>query len=323
MVKAKRWREAKDFYSQALRALHEDQATDSGKDAREDISDPEAELQKEKEVEEACYVNRALCNLSLSASLSTPILKYSDRSWWPENYRATILDCASALSLNPMNEKAYYRSALALNALSRFREALDACQRGYCLFLSTGPFLKLLEDIKSRSAAATAVEKARAAKESRTKQEKQILKAALLARGISLRDSPNPPSLEDAVIHLSPDPLSPSSALVFPVLLLYPLHASSDFIKAFPETDHLAQHLSYIFPLPWDTEKEYTLGNVELYAETGKEGGGLLKVGKKVPLLEWAWGGKVVVVDGVINVNVLIKGKATGWIKEVKQRLGK
>lgn len=72
MVKAKRWKEAKDLYSQALRALHEDQATDSGKDAREDISDPEAEMQKEKEIEEACYVNRALCNLSLSASLSTP-----------------------------------------------------------------------------------------------------------------------------------------------------------------------------------------------------------------------------------------------------------
>lgn len=70
MVKAKRWKEAKDFYSQALRALHEDQATNSGKNTGED-SDPEAEVQKEKEVEEACYVNRALCNLSLSASLST------------------------------------------------------------------------------------------------------------------------------------------------------------------------------------------------------------------------------------------------------------
>lgn len=70
MVKAKRWKEAKDFYTQALRTLHEDQATDSGKDVKEN-SDPEAEMQKEKEVEEACYVNRALCNLSLSASLST------------------------------------------------------------------------------------------------------------------------------------------------------------------------------------------------------------------------------------------------------------
>lgn len=100
MVKAKRWKEAKEFYSQALqalRALHEDQATDSGKDAREDISDPEAELQKEKEVEEVCYVNRALCNLSLSASLSTPILEYSDRSWWPrklQGHNSRLCLCA-------------------------------------------------------------------------------------------------------------------------------------------------------------------------------------------------------------------------------------
>lgn len=222
-----------------------------------------------------------------------------------------------------MNEKAYYRSALALNALSKFPEAHDACQRGICLFLSTGPFITLLGEIKSRSAAAAVIEEARATKEYRTKQENRILKAALLARGITLRDTPSPPSLEDAVIHLSPDPLSPSSSLVFPVLLLYPLHAQSDFIKAFPETDHFAHHLAYIFPLPWDTEQKYTLGKVELYAETGREVGGLLKVGKKVPLLEWAWGGKIVVVDGVIKVNVLIKGKANGWIKEVKQRLGK
>lgn len=69
MVKVKRWKEAKDFYSQALRTLREDQATDSGRDLKEN-SDAEAEKQKEKEVEEACYVNRALCNLSLSASLS-------------------------------------------------------------------------------------------------------------------------------------------------------------------------------------------------------------------------------------------------------------
>lgn len=69
MVKVKRWKEAKDLYTQALQTLHEDQASDSGKDARED-SDTEADTQKEKEVEEACYVNRALCNLSLSANLS-------------------------------------------------------------------------------------------------------------------------------------------------------------------------------------------------------------------------------------------------------------
>lgn len=70
MVRAKRWKEAKDFYTQALRVLHEDQATGSGKDAGEDLV-IEVDMQMEKQVEEACYVNRALCNVSLSATLST------------------------------------------------------------------------------------------------------------------------------------------------------------------------------------------------------------------------------------------------------------
>lgn len=110
---------------------------------------------------------------------------------------------------------------------------------------------------------------------------------------------------------------------MFPLLLLYPLHAQSDFIKAFPETDTLAQHLKYIFPLPWDQAAEYRPTKVELYAETGKEGGGLVKVGRNVQLLAWVGGGKVVLVDGVVRVNVLLKGKAAGWIEEVKARAGK
>lgn len=125
------------------------------------------------------------------------------------------------------------------------------------------------------------------------------------------------------MIHLSPDALSPLSKLVFPLLLLYPLHAQSDFIKAVPETDALAHHLEYIFPLPWDAAREYATDTVELYAETGKDGGGLIKVGRKVPLLDWLGGGKVVVIDGVVKVNVLVKGRADGWIEEVKARRGK
>ena len=83
----------------------------------------------------------------------------------------------------------------------------------------------------------------------------------MLARGITIRDSPHSPLLEDAVIHLVLDPLSPSSTLIFPLPLLYPLHAQSDFVKAISETDRLARHLAYIFPLPWDVEKDYAIGN--------------------------------------------------------------
>lgn len=114
----------------------------------------------------------------------------------------------------------------------------------------------------------------------------------------------------------------------------------------------MGDHLSYIFPLPWDTEGNYRVGNVELYIETGwgpeaEAGAGgsrrtglapgtgtgtgiaagrgkaaLIKVGRKMTLLEVLGGGKVVVWDGLVRVNVLLKGKAAGWIEEVKKRKG-
>lgn len=57
--------------------------------------------------------------------------------------------------------------------------------------------------------------------------------------------------------------------------------------------------------------------------ETGKAAGGLVKVGLRVSLLEALGAGKVVVVDGVVRVNVLLKGKAGTWIEEVKARKGR
>jgi tetratricopeptide (TPR) repeat protein len=46
-----------------------------------------------------------------------------------ENYGSVLRDCAAALSANHNCIKAYYRSALALLALERAKEALDCCDR--------------------------------------------------------------------------------------------------------------------------------------------------------------------------------------------------
>ena len=127
--------------------------------------------------------------------------------------------------------------------------------------------------------------------------------------------------MEDASIHLSPDPVAPTSVLMFPVVLLYPLHLQSDFIKAFSETDTVPQHLEYIFPLPWDEKGEYSLGTVEFYMETGS--GGLIKVGKKVSLGKVLGSPNVEIVDGIVRINVLLKAKAAGWIEEMKARKGR
>lgn len=79
MVKEKRWKDAKEFYTQGLGALSRKadasgrSTGDEEKAAVEPASEEgkEAERLKEQNVEEALYVNRALCNLELSTSLTS------------------------------------------------------------------------------------------------------------------------------------------------------------------------------------------------------------------------------------------------------------
>ena len=216
-----------------------------------------------------------------------------------------------------------YRSSQALLALDKISEALDCCTRGQVLQPENSAFRSLSSRIESRASKIAAVETTRSKAAARVAKEKEVLSAALRARQILIRTDASPPSLEDAVIHLSPDPLSPSSTVVFPLLLLYPLNAQSDFIKSFPENDTLSDHLEYIFPLPWDSEHRYRVGNVECYMETMKEGGGLIKIGKKMSLLEVIGGGKAVLLDGIVKVNVLPKDAAGDWIQGMRKRKGK
>lgn len=79
MVKAKRWKDGRDFYSQALGVLHRNapvqtqtgNAIDLAPDSTS-VVDQDAEHQEEKKIEEACYVNRAFCNLELRTSSPLP-----------------------------------------------------------------------------------------------------------------------------------------------------------------------------------------------------------------------------------------------------------
>lgn len=70
-AKAKNWREAKGYYDQALAALKnpnvKPQDPEEGEPDMDVVEiDEEAEKKKEQEIEEACHINRALCNLELS-----------------------------------------------------------------------------------------------------------------------------------------------------------------------------------------------------------------------------------------------------------------
>ena len=62
MAKVKKWADGKEFYTKALAALRAER--------KEDEEGGEQEDRKERDIEEACYSNRALCNLELSTFTS-------------------------------------------------------------------------------------------------------------------------------------------------------------------------------------------------------------------------------------------------------------
>ncbi|WEW62003.1 HSP70/90 co-chaperone [Emydomyces testavorans] len=288
LAREKNWVDAREFYGKALAAIRDTAGKGDGR--REDMEGDERRL---REIEE----------------------KVLD----PENYRSCILDCAATLKLNPHNVKAYYRSARALLALDKLPEAQDATDRGLALDPANKPLHLTAQHISARRTALDALTAKQRAQHEHTQRAKLTLATALRARGIRVRQTPQPPDLEDAAMHLSPDPLSPQSTLVVPCVLLYPLHGQSDLIKGFAETQCLRDHLEYILPVPWDEAGEYgAVEKVDCFMET--VAGGLVKVGKGVSLLEVLSEGKVEIVDGLVRINVVPVGKSKMWIEEMKAR---
>ncbi|KAM5348259.1 hypothetical protein ACJ41O_008083 [Fusarium nematophilum] len=301
--KMRGYADAKEFYTKGVAILAgEERKRAKGEVTKNPDGEPDSndEVAKQRETLEALYVNRAACHLAV------------------QNYRSCWLDCAAALRLNPRNLKAYYRSARALLAVDRIEEADDVCARGLSLDGSNASLRGVADDIVKRAKEIDARRRKDAEREAKEKRRGMLVKAALRARNIPTRTTAQPPEMEDAGIALLPDPDDPRSTLAFPTVILYPLHLESDFIKAFEETHSLEDHLGYVFPLPWDKEGAYTLAGVEAFVETRE--GGLLKMGKRVPLLKVLGTGKVEVVDEVVRIFVVPKNKAEAWTKEHKAK---
>jgi Cns1/TTC4 Wheel domain len=203
-------------------------------------------------------------------------------------------------------------------ALNKLAEANDVCLRGLRLDPSNVALKRLNETVQSTKEIEDVKARKRAIEEHKEEKKRFMLTAALKARNINLRGSAKAPDLEDAEIHLSPDPMDPKSMLVFPVVFLYPMHAQSDFIKQFAEKDTIIDHLSYIFPLPWDTKQEYRADSVDCYMETTSSG--MAKIGKRLSLLEALTVGKTQIVDGLVKIQVVPSSMAGKWIEEMKKR---
>lgn len=295
MVRSKQWSDAKEFYSKGIAVLSKGLGSEAPKGDEDRLA--------ERKVEEACYANRALCNLEL------------------KNYRSTTLDCAAALRLNPRNLKAYYRSAKALLALDKIKEAIDTCMHGLQIDESNRSLVSVMEQAVGRGRTLSTLEQKRHGERDNRERQRLALHQALQQRGIRNRTSEKPPDLEDAHMKLDPDPFSAKSTLYIPVLFLYPMHAQSDFIKAFSETDTIKQHLEYLLPVPWDEAHEYQVKSVELYTESA--GGGLSKIGKDLTLLEVVQKGHAPVVDGIVTIQIVPKQQAARYIAELKKRKGR
>lgn len=238
-----------------------------------------------------------------------------------ENYGQCKRDCAEALKLNPRNVKAWYRAACACLALDKADEAIDAADSGLRYDATNTALTTVLAKSTARKTHLRDLEQRRIERENNLRAEKTTLRCALRARNIPVRSTPRPPEKPESHIALT-TPTDPASTLTFPTLLLYPLHAQTDFIKAFAEDTCLADHLSYILPPPWDERGEYaSIAAVECYIET-KEGG-LVKAGKKVGLGALLGSGKVEVLDELVRVNVVPKARAGEWIGEFKASRGK
>jgi len=184
---------------------------------------------------------------------------------------------------------------------------------------SNTPLQTLQTKIAARKMHLETMERARREREAKAASERATLSLALKSRGIKTKSTDQAPDLEDAAVKLE-NALDPSSTINFPVLLLYPTHSQSDFIKVFAESDTLNQHLDYIFPLPWDAQHEFAPDTVEAYMETIS--GGLIKMGKKMTLGKVLSSGKCEVADGLVRISIVPKTKTNEWIEEFKKRRG-
>ncbi|OQD74556.1 hypothetical protein PENDEC_c010G05036 [Penicillium decumbens] len=293
-VQELRWIDAKEFYTKAIAVIY------AKEDKWEKPEDINAEKKLLRQMEELSHINRALCNLELG------------------NYRSCTLDCAATLKLNPKNVKAFYRSSMALLKLGKLDEAEDAASRGLAIDPNNKSLQTSAKDVAERKAAVARIAAKRKAEEELARKKNLVLSTALRARQIRTRKTEQPPEMEDAKIKLVPDPLSPESSVEFPAVFLYPVDAQSDFIKGFSELHSIADHLEYIFPLPWDTKKEYSIDSVECFMQTVS--GGLIKAGKKLPLLQILTGGKVEVVDELVRIFIVPNSKTGTFIAEMKAR---
>ncbi|ETS61977.1 hypothetical protein PaG_03528 [Moesziomyces aphidis] len=311
--RARRFREALGFYSQAIDAHPHDQA-----------------------LLETLHANRAACHLELHNYGSTlrdtsavlAINAKNEKAYYRAAKALIALDrckdavdcCDHALGANPDNDAI---AALKLKAETR----LAAVEKSQA-------------EAKERTRRADLMAKAI--------QQALVVRGLWLETTPRPPDNPTPahfdPSSAPSIPLTGPEsskwtvPDVIRTPLVVPVFFMYPQHAQSDFISDFHEDTPLAEYLSTIFPsssrgsLPWDKAGEYYDGNLVVYASTRRQR--LLKLGRKLTLrhvMDQAYKDAepgmdkvrdrdgLVMHDGILSLVVVPKGDAEKqWVDKFK-----
>ncbi|KAI8069975.1 hypothetical protein BC940DRAFT_236110 [Gongronella butleri] len=242
---------------------------------------------KDQALIEACYANRAACNLELG------------------NFGRVLRDCAKCLELNPKNVKALYRSARALFILDRLDEAYDCCVHALDLDADNAAVKQVQAKIKTRIDTLKRKEEAKELKAAEAQQAKARLSQALLKRNVRMNVTDK--AMTDAA-NIQYD--HETDQLSWPVFFLYPEHKESDYIQQFDEHSTFQDHIDIMLeqPAPWDPQHIYNPRNVQVYFENNQGlNPSLIKIGNKLPLSRILALDQYVVQNGVPSFILLPK----------------
>jgi len=285
-------------------------------------------------VKEALLMNRAACNIELG------------------NYGIALRDTSAALTLNPSSVKGYYRSSVALAALGKYTEALDACDRGLLYHPTNSGLREQQEKMAKLKGDWDAKLADKADKERKEAQEKAVKHAAFRALGLIQISTGKPKPLHTQYEpHFDPNFSgfrTSATPVLFPVFLLYPQYNTSDLITSFDPSATFAWHLSTMFPPTpghpvspgmtapnhsgppdWDRAGEYTAQNLAVYATTNRRR--MLKIGKRMTLRDACDAAARVapgeerdgleLCDDAITFTVVPKGeRERAWVEEYKRK---
>ncbi|XP_018565306.1 tetratricopeptide repeat protein 4 [Anoplophora glabripennis] len=196
-----------------------------------------------------------------------------------KNYRSSLMDCESALKINPDYDKALSRAANCCFHLKQYIKAVDYCDK----ILEKQKDNKEILELRQNSINAAKLKerddrKNEAAAKRKAKEEEDIIKE-IINRGYNIEGRTKAhisiEKLEPCFPELMHNRvfLDPSSTLVWPVVFVYPEYKIMDYIQQFSEKQTFSEHLALVFESfpDWDEDKKYIPGNINIYFETPRK----------------------------------------------------